>query len=140
MAAATGEEVQDCQVLLVTEKGSEPACHASAVCCFLAASEILGESKKACLSFCLSPPVTRAPPMWGVMKHLSQKIPEIAFKKSQMYGYLLSLLTSTREEIMRSSRDQFVMFINDCPKTVAGAKGDCVPKEGLHEYIHHLVE
>ncbi|CAN7003706.1 unnamed protein product [Brassica oleracea var. botrytis] len=33
-----------------------------------------------------------------------------------------------REEIMRSSRDQFVMFINDCPKTVAGAKGDCVPK------------
>ncbi|KAL0751682.1 hypothetical protein Bca101_033685 [Brassica carinata] len=44
---------------LVTEKGSEPACHASAVCCFLAASEILGESKKACLSFCLSPPVTR---------------------------------------------------------------------------------
>ncbi|KAL0827853.1 hypothetical protein Bca101_051531 [Brassica carinata] len=84
--------------------------------------------QEGCLSFCLSPPVTRAPPMWGVMKHLSQKIPEIAFKKSQMYGYLLSLLTSTREEIMRSSRDQFVMFINDCPKTVAGAKGDCVPK------------
>ncbi|KAJ0243469.1 Endosomal targeting BRO1-like domain-containing protein [Hirschfeldia incana] len=74
---------------LVTDKGSEPASHASAVCCFLAASEILGESKKACLSFCLSPPVTRAPPMWGVMKHLSQKIPELAFKKSQMYGYLL---------------------------------------------------
>ncbi|KAG2283748.1 hypothetical protein Bca4012_052442 [Brassica carinata] len=93
MAAATGEEVLDCQVLLVTEKGSLPACHASAVCCFLAASEILGESKKAVLaSVCLLP----APPMWGVMKHLSQKIPEIAFKKSQMYGYLLSLLTSTR--------------------------------------------
>ncbi|CAN7035337.1 hypothetical protein Bca4012_046266 [Brassica carinata] len=83
---------------LVTEKGSEPACHASAVCCFLAASEILGESKKACLSFCLSPPVTRAPPMWGVMKHLSQKIPEIAFKKSQMYGYLLK----EEEKVMQS--------------------------------------
>ncbi|CAF1784955.1 BnaC09g43170D [Brassica napus] len=79
-------------------KGSEPACHASAVCCFLAASEILGESKKACLSFCLSPPVTRAPPMWGVMKHLSQKIPEIAFKKSQMYGYLLK----EEEKVMQS--------------------------------------
>jgi hypothetical protein len=44
---------------LVTDKGSEPACHLSAVCCFLAAAEILGESKKACLSFCLAPPVTR---------------------------------------------------------------------------------
>ncbi|CAH8271029.1 unnamed protein product [Arabidopsis lyrata] len=74
---------------LVTDKGSEPACHVSAVCCFLAAAEILGESKKACLSFCLAPPVTRAPPMWGVMKHLSQKIPEVAFRKSQTYGYLL---------------------------------------------------
>ncbi|KAG7609135.1 BRO1 domain [Arabidopsis suecica] len=74
---------------LVTDKGSEPACHLSAVCCFLAAAEILGESKKACLSFCLAPPVTRAPPIWGVMKHLSQKIPEVAFRKSQTYGYLL---------------------------------------------------
>ncbi|KAL0887947.1 hypothetical protein Bca101_011930 [Brassica carinata] len=83
---------------LVTDKGSDPASHASAVCCFLAASEILGESKKACLSFCLSPPVTRAPPMWGVMKHLSQMIPEIAFKKSQMYGYLLK----EEEKVMQS--------------------------------------
>ncbi|CAL9230215.1 unnamed protein product [Arabidopsis halleri] len=74
---------------LVTDKGTEPACHVSAVCCFLAAAEILGESKKACLSFCLAPPVTRAPPKWGVMKHLSQKIPEVAFRKSQTYGYLL---------------------------------------------------
>ncbi|KAG7555202.1 BRO1 domain [Arabidopsis suecica] len=74
---------------LVTDKGTEPACHVSAVCCFLAAAEILGESKKAGLSFCLAPPVTRAPPMWGVMKHLSQKIPEVAFRKSQTYGYLL---------------------------------------------------
>ncbi|CAH8328216.1 unnamed protein product [Eruca vesicaria subsp. sativa] len=83
---------------LVTDKGSEPSCHASAVCCFLAASEILGESKKACLSFCLSPPITRAPPMWGVMKHLSQKIPEMAFKTSQLYGYLLK----EEEKVMQS--------------------------------------
>ncbi|XP_010524246.1 PREDICTED: uncharacterized protein LOC104802368 isoform X2 [Tarenaya hassleriana] len=74
---------------LVTDKGNEPACHVSAVCCFLAASEILAESKKECLSFCLAPPVTRAPPLWGVMKHLHQKIPEVASRKSQMYGYLL---------------------------------------------------
>ncbi|WZZ38299.1 hypothetical protein YC2023_034558 [Brassica napus] len=74
---------------LVTDKGNEPACHVSAVCCFLAAAELLAESKKACFSFCLALPVTRAPPMWGVMKHLSQKIPEVAFRKSQTYGYLL---------------------------------------------------
>ncbi|KAL0843071.1 hypothetical protein Bca101_016316 [Brassica carinata] len=74
---------------LVIDKGNEPACHVSAVCCFLAAAELLAESKKACFSFCLAPPVTRAPPMWGVMKHLSQKIPEVAFRKSQTYGYLL---------------------------------------------------
>ncbi|KAF2611342.1 hypothetical protein F2Q70_00007399 [Brassica cretica] len=44
---------------LVIDKGNEPACHVSAVCCFLAAAELLAESKKACFSFCLAPPVTR---------------------------------------------------------------------------------
>ncbi|KAL5581429.1 hypothetical protein UlMin_013871, partial [Ulmus minor] len=74
---------------LILDKGTEPASHVSAVCCFLAAEEILAESKKACLSFCLATPVTRAPPLWGAMKHLHQKIPEVASRKSQMYGYLL---------------------------------------------------
>ncbi|XP_043817967.1 uncharacterized protein LOC110627005 isoform X1 [Manihot esculenta] len=74
---------------LILDKGSEPACHVSAVCCFLAAEELLTESKKACLSFCLAAPVTRSPPLWGAMKHLHQKIPEVASRKSQMYGYLL---------------------------------------------------
>lgn len=74
---------------LVLDKGNEPSCHVSAVCCFLAAEELLAEGKKACLSFCLVPPVTRAPPHWGAMKQLHQKIPEVALKKSQMYGYLL---------------------------------------------------
>ncbi|KAF2322944.1 hypothetical protein GH714_032332 [Hevea brasiliensis] len=74
---------------LILDKGSEPACHVSAVCCFLAAQELLTESKRACLSFCLAAPVTRSPPMWGAMKHLHQKIPEVASRKSQMYGYLL---------------------------------------------------
>ncbi|KAK8290465.1 hypothetical protein V6Z11_D07G260900 [Gossypium hirsutum] len=74
---------------LVLDKGSEPTCQISAVCCFLAAQELLVESKKACISFCLATPVTRAPPLWGAMKHLHQKIPEVASRKSQMYGYLL---------------------------------------------------
>ncbi|XP_061352404.1 uncharacterized protein LOC133297308 [Gastrolobium bilobum] len=74
---------------LILDKGNEPSSHIGAVSCFLAAEELLAESKKACLSFCLAPPVTRAPPLWGAMKHLHQKIPEVASRKSQMYGYLL---------------------------------------------------
>ncbi|XP_048433672.1 uncharacterized protein LOC125474251 [Pyrus x bretschneideri] len=74
---------------LILDKGNEPSCHVSAVCCFLAAEELLSESKKACLTFCLAAPVTRAPPLWGAMRHLHQKIPEVATRKSQMYGYLL---------------------------------------------------
>ncbi|KAL1830949.1 hypothetical protein ACET3Z_000600 [Daucus carota] len=74
---------------LIMDKGTNPSCHTTAVCCFLAAEELLTESKKACLNFCLAVPITRIPPLWGAMKHLSKKIPETAFKKSQMYGYLL---------------------------------------------------
>nr|GEV40212.1 hypothetical protein [Tanacetum cinerariifolium] len=44
---------------LITDKGTEPSCYISAVCCFLAAEEILTESKKACLNFCLMLPITR---------------------------------------------------------------------------------
>ncbi|KAL0344176.1 UNVERIFIED_CONTAM: hypothetical protein Sangu_1305000 [Sesamum angustifolium] len=74
---------------LILDKGTEPSSHVSAVCCFLAAEELIAESKKACLTFCLAEPITRAPPPWGAMKHLHKKIPETASKKSQMYGYLL---------------------------------------------------
>ncbi|PNY17481.1 BRO1 domain-containing protein BROX, partial [Trifolium pratense] len=74
---------------LILDKGNEPSSHVVAVSCFLAADELLAESKKACLSFCLAAPVTRAPPLWGVMKLLNQKIPEVASRKYQMYGYLL---------------------------------------------------
>ncbi|XP_056168594.1 uncharacterized protein LOC115680158 [Syzygium oleosum] len=74
---------------LIFDKGNEPSCHISAVCCFLAAEELLAESKKACLTFCLAAPVSRIPPLWGVMKYLYQKIPEVASRKSQTYGYLL---------------------------------------------------
>ncbi|XP_010250576.1 PREDICTED: uncharacterized protein LOC104592790 [Nelumbo nucifera] len=74
---------------LILDKGSEPSCHISAVYCFLAAEELLADSKKACITFSIAAPVTRASPVWGVMKHLHQKIPEVASRKSQMYGYLL---------------------------------------------------
>ncbi|KAJ6751392.1 hypothetical protein OIU85_001878 [Salix viminalis] len=60
---------------LILDKGTEPACHVTAVCCFLAADGLLSESKKACFTFCLTAPVTRSPPLWGAMKHLTQKIP-----------------------------------------------------------------
>ncbi|KAL6960370.1 hypothetical protein U1Q18_038135 [Sarracenia purpurea var. burkii] len=74
---------------LILDKGTEPSSHVSALCCFLAAEELLSESKKACLTFCLAVPVTRVPPPWGAMKHLNRKIPEVACKKSQMHGNLL---------------------------------------------------
>ncbi|KAK6912925.1 hypothetical protein RJ641_022526 [Dillenia turbinata] len=74
---------------LILDKGTEPSCHISAVSCFLAADELLSNSKKTCLSFCLAVPVTRVPPPWGIMKHLHKKIPGIASRKLQMYGYLL---------------------------------------------------
>ncbi|KAK2968789.1 hypothetical protein RJ640_028182 [Escallonia rubra] len=76
---------------LIVDKGSEPSCHISAVCCFFASEELLAESKKVFLSFCLTAPVTRGAPPWGAMNHLSKKIPETASKKSQMYGYLLDV-------------------------------------------------
>ncbi|XP_022635526.1 BRO1 domain-containing protein BROX homolog isoform X1 [Vigna radiata var. radiata] len=73
---------------LILDKGNEPNSSIGAVSCFLAAEELLAESKKASLSFCLAAPVTRVPPLWGAMKFLHQKIPEVASRKSQMYGYL----------------------------------------------------
>ncbi|KAF3334463.1 BRO1-like domain-containing protein [Carex littledalei] len=74
---------------LVIDKGNEPSCHISTVCCLCAADDLLNESKRVCLSFCLATPVTRVPPPWGVMKHLHKKIPNVAYKRSQMYAYLL---------------------------------------------------
>ncbi|GJN25659.1 hypothetical protein PR202_gb13516 [Eleusine coracana subsp. coracana] len=73
---------------LVLEKGGEVANHISAVCCLSAADDLLSESKRACLSFCLANPVTRVPPPWGVMKNMHKKIPDAAYKKFQVYGHL----------------------------------------------------
>ncbi|MQL94941.1 hypothetical protein Taro_027601 [Colocasia esculenta] len=74
---------------LLLNKGPEPSNHVSAACCHLASDELLLDSKRACLSFCLAAPVTRVPPVWGVMKHLHKKIPDMASRKAQMYAYLL---------------------------------------------------
>ncbi|XP_077228918.1 endosomal targeting BRO1-like domain-containing protein isoform X2 [Tasmannia lanceolata] len=73
---------------LILDKGNESSDCISSVCCLLAADELLIDSKKTCLSFCLAVPVTRAPPAWGAMKHLHQKIPEVASRKSQTYAHL----------------------------------------------------
>ncbi|KAF7020993.1 hypothetical protein CFC21_034017 [Triticum aestivum] len=73
---------------LVLDKGSEPTNHISAVCCLSAADDILAESKRACLSFCLANPITRVPPPWGIMKNMHKKIPDVAYKKFQIYGHL----------------------------------------------------
>uniref|UniRef100_A0A1D1XET3 BRO1 domain-containing protein BROX n=1 Tax=Anthurium amnicola TaxID=1678845 RepID=A0A1D1XET3_9ARAE len=74
---------------LLLGKGHEPSNHVNAAYSHFAADEFLLDSKRACLSFCLAVPVTRVPPVWGVMKHLHKKIPEVASRKSHMYGYLL---------------------------------------------------
>ncbi|RWR80086.1 BRO1 domain-containing protein BROX [Cinnamomum micranthum f. kanehirae] len=92
---------------LILDKGNEPRDHIRAVCCLLAAEELLIDSKRACLSFCIQAPVTRASPLWGVIKHLNQKIPELASKKSQIYAYLFEEDNSTFNYIQ-----QFVTRLN----------------------------
>lgn len=74
---------------LILDKSNEPFSHINATCCLRAAEDLIFENKKACLSFCLGRPVTRAPPLWGAMKHIHQKILDTASKKFQMYGCLL---------------------------------------------------
>ncbi|KAJ3671825.1 hypothetical protein LUZ60_007904 [Juncus effusus] len=73
---------------LTVDKSNEPNCHVSAVYCLCAAEDLLTESKRVSLSFCLSTPLTRVPPAWGVMKSLCKKIPDVANKRSQMYAHL----------------------------------------------------
>lgn len=74
---------------IILDKSNEPLSHINAICSLRAAEDLLLESKRACLSFCLATPVTRAPPLWGAMRHFHQKIPDTAMKKTQMYAYLL---------------------------------------------------
>ncbi|CAD6256953.1 unnamed protein product [Miscanthus lutarioriparius] len=75
---------------LVLDKGGEPANHISAVCCLSAADDLLSDSKRACLSFCLANPVTRVPPPWGVMKNMHKKIPDVNTRSFKCMGICLS--------------------------------------------------
>ncbi|KAF6153160.1 hypothetical protein GIB67_031114 [Kingdonia uniflora] len=52
---------------LIPDMGTEPSSYINDVCCFLAVDELLTDNKKACLSFCLLKPATRA----------FQKLPEL---------------------------------------------------------------
>ncbi|KAM7267925.1 hypothetical protein ACFE04_010091 [Oxalis oulophora] len=74
---------------LFLERGNLKSSHIRAMCCFLAAQELLLQSKKVSLSFCLAPPTTREPPICGAMEHLHKRIPEVALRKSQLCDYFL---------------------------------------------------
>ncbi|KAL9248918.1 BRO1 domain-containing protein [Drosera capensis] len=71
---------------MVLDKAKAPSSHVSAMRCFLAAEELISESKKACLSFCLAKPVNRIPPVRSTMRHLNHQLPEIISRKSTVYG------------------------------------------------------
>lgn len=70
---------------LILDKGNEPSCHVSAVCCFLTAEEILSECKKACLSFCLATPVTRLVLISTVMHRLLSMYSSYHLRKAKIH-------------------------------------------------------
>eukprot|EP00262_Sarcandra_glabra_P020777 TRINITY_DN8431_c0_g1_i1.p1 TRINITY_DN8431_c0_g1~~TRINITY_DN8431_c0_g1_i1.p1 ORF type:complete len:115 (+),score=23.76 TRINITY_DN8431_c0_g1_i1:506-850(+) len=69
-----------------------------AVASLQAAEEFLKESKKACEAFCMAPPISRNPPLWGSMKYLSEKIPKDTSNKVRinrdLYGHEKTLETT----------------------------------------------
>ncbi|KMZ57100.1 Endosomal targeting BRO1-like domain-containing protein [Zostera marina] len=74
---------------LLLDKETRPKDHIDALNCFVASDKLLIESKKSCLHFCLAAPVTRVPPIRGLMKHLHKVTAEVASMKFQAYAYLL---------------------------------------------------
>lgn len=74
---------------MVLGKAKDPSSQVSAMCCFLAAEELISQSKKACLSFCLAAPVNRIPPVRGTIRHLYHQLPEIISRKSTVCGNML---------------------------------------------------
>ncbi|KAM7267237.1 hypothetical protein ACFE04_009403 [Oxalis oulophora] len=74
---------------LILERENLKSSQIKAMCCFLAAQDLLSQSKKATLCFCLALPVTRDPPLCGAMQHLHKRIPEVALRKSQICGDIL---------------------------------------------------
>lgn len=77
---------------LILDKGNEPSCNVSAACCFLAAEELLSESKKACLNFCLAAPVTR----FGLIRLLHMGHRSLAILHGIMLGETFFQGFSTR--------------------------------------------
>ncbi|WJX66876.1 hypothetical protein P8452_51383 [Trifolium repens] len=69
-----------------------------AVAALQAADEYFKESKKLCDAFNTSPPLSRNPPLWGTMKHLSEKIPKDTSSKVRINRDLY-----THERIMETA-------------------------------------
>ncbi|XVF67056.1 hypothetical protein PTKIN_Ptkin10aG0090300 [Pterospermum kingtungense] len=61
---------------LILEEGNTEGSAEIAAAALQAAEEYLKESKRACESFHLAPPISRNPPLWGACKYLAEKIPE----------------------------------------------------------------
>lgn len=61
---------------LILDENNTEVSHRMAVAALQAAEEFLKESKKACEVFNTMPPTSRNPPLWGTLKHLSEKIPK----------------------------------------------------------------
>lgn len=75
---------------LILDKDNQPSNYIVAVSCFLAAEELLAESRKACLSFCVAAPVTRFCDIFNMMF------------KSENFFYLKLMMISLYEGLLHS--------------------------------------
>ncbi|KAK1556243.1 hypothetical protein Q3G72_001311 [Acer saccharum] len=73
---------------LILDEGKTEGCNGMAVAALRAADEFLKQSKKACESFHMTPPLSRIPPLWGTSKYLSEKIPKDISSRMQINGDL----------------------------------------------------
>ncbi|KAH7571183.1 hypothetical protein JRO89_XS05G0264900 [Xanthoceras sorbifolium] len=72
---------------LILDEGKTEG-YGMAVAALRAADEFLKQSKKACESFHMTPPLSRMPPLWGTSKYLSEKIPKDISSRVQINGDL----------------------------------------------------
>ncbi|XP_010247818.1 PREDICTED: uncharacterized protein LOC104590772 [Nelumbo nucifera] len=75
---------------LILDEGNTEKSHGMAVSALQAAEEFLKESKKACETFNMTPPLSRNPPLWGTVKYLSEKIPKDTSSKVRINRDLYS--------------------------------------------------
>ncbi|KAL8464856.1 hypothetical protein ACS0TY_034372 [Phlomoides rotata] len=83
---------------LILDEGNTEKSHGMAVAALQAADEYLKESKKASEAFHASVPLSRNPPLWGTMKHLTEKIPKDTASKVRINKDLYS-----HEKIMETA-------------------------------------